>query len=396
MSAAITESLNTASLDQETLLELTRQTDPVGVLSIYVDARPGANPRAESIDIKNRLAELERRVASEGPPERAQTIHEGITRVAAEIKPLTDPEEPGRGRVLFAAMSDGWVRRVSTQLPVPSRVVLDRSPFIHPLLELLDEGGPAGVVLASRTEARLLEWRLGELIALRELRAGTVEPPHERSGPVGSRPSNRYGTPTGEQRNARERDRAARFIDRVAAATSRLAHQRGWEHILVGAGEHLTDALVRALPPAQRETALRDRRLLARLDPGALGDIVTERMHMAHSEFEHRLIRRVREDAQGAGAAALGVSEVVGALNQARVGHLVYDPFVRYHGSVGEDGSLFAAGESGPTFGWTPDTRLTERIVERALATGARVTPVEGAASDGLAEAAGIAAVLRW
>jgi hypothetical protein len=39
---------------------------------------------------------------------------------------------------------------------------------------------------------------------------------------------------------------------------------------------------------------------------------------------------------------------------------------------------------------------LTERIVERALETGARVTPVEGAASNGLAEASGIAAVLRW
>jgi hypothetical protein len=134
-------------------------------------ARPGASLRAASIDIKNRLAELERRVASEGPPERAQTIHEEITRLAAELKRLTDPEERGRGRILFAAIGDGWVRCVSTQLPVPSRVVLDRSAFIHPFLELLDVGGPAGVVLASRTEARLLEWRLGELIALRQLRA---------------------------------------------------------------------------------------------------------------------------------------------------------------------------------------------------------------------------------
>jgi hypothetical protein len=37
-----------------------------------------------------------------------------------------------------------------------------------------------------------------------------------------------------------------------------------------------------------------------------------------------------------------------------------------------------------------------ERIVERALETGPRVTPVEGAAGDGLSEAAGIAALRRW
>jgi hypothetical protein len=43
-----------------------------------------------------------------------------------------------------------------------------------------------------------------------------------------------------------------------------------------------------------------------------------------------------------------------------------------------------------------PAGRLTERMVERALDTGARLTPVEGAADDGLAEASGIAALLRW
>ena len=100
--------------------------------------------------------------------------------------------------------------------------------------------------------------------------------------------------------------------------------------------------------------------------------------------------------AHGAGTAALGLSEVVGALNQARVAHLVYDPFIRYRGSVGYDGSLYAEDETALTYGSTADERLTERIVERAFETGARVTPVEGAANDGLADAVGIAAVLRW
>jgi hypothetical protein len=39
---------------------------------------------------------------------------------------------------------------------------------------------------------------------------------------------------------------------------------------------------------------------------------------------------------------------------------------------------------------------LTERIVERGLLTGARVRPVAGAAATMLAEAGGIAALLRW
>jgi hypothetical protein len=39
---------------------------------------------------------------------------------------------------------------------------------------------------------------------------------------------------------------------------------------------------------------------------------------------------------------------------------------------------------------------LTERLVERALQTDARISPVEGAGDEGLRAAAGIAALLRW
>jgi Bacterial archaeo-eukaryotic release factor family 10 len=396
MTAVIAESFSTRSLDLQTVLELSRRGDPIGVLSVYLDARPGDGQLAASIDVKNRLAELERRLASESRAEYARAVQDGIARLAGELERLIDPEQAGRGRVLFAAIGDRWVTRVSTQLPVQSRVVLDRTPFIHPLLELLDEGRRAGVVLASRTEARLLEWRLGELIPLEVLSSELVEAPHERSGPVGSRPASRHGTPTGEQRNARERDEAGRFIERAAAAASRLSRERDWERLLVSAGEQLTDSLAGSLPPALQEVVVRDPRVLVRLDVPVLEQIVTERLTAAHDEFERQLVRKVSDDARGAGAAALGLSEVVGALNQARVAHLIYDPFIRYQGSVGHDGSLYADGETAPTSGATADARLTERLVERALETGAQVTPVEGAANDALAEASGIAAVLRW
>jgi hypothetical protein len=88
---------------------------------------------------------------------------------------------------------------------------------------------------------------------------------------------------------------------------------------------------------------------------------------------------------------------VAAALNSGRVAHLVYDPQVRYTGSVGADGLLSAGEELGPDGqAGTPEPRLTERLVERALATGARVSPVEGAAQGVLEESEGVAALLRW
>jgi stalled ribosome rescue protein Dom34 len=102
-------------------------------------------------------------------------------------------------------------------------------------------------------------------------------------------------------------------------------------------------------------------------------------------------------DAAGTGTAALGLSEVAAALNAGRVAHLVYDPQVRYTGTVGVDGALYGGDEVAPGGQQPrPEPRLTERLVERALDTGALITPIEGAAAGELADASGIAAILRW
>jgi hypothetical protein len=63
----------------------------------------------------------------------------------------------------------------------------------------------------------------------------------------------------------------------------------------------------------------------------------------------------------------------VAALNEGRVEHVIYDSARRYTGGIGPDGSLFADGERLGLGKEEP--RLLERIVERALHTGARVTP---------------------
>jgi hypothetical protein len=369
-------------------------------VSIYVDAQPGGpgtRSRGPAIDIKNRLAELERSIGADGPPELARAMRDRLERLAPEIERLLDPRESGRGRALYVPLADGPAARFTSQLPLSNRVVLDSSAFIHPLLELLDEGRPAGVVLASRGEASLLEWRLGELRWLSSVAPDGAEAPHERSGPVAPSPGGAHTTPMREQREARERTQARRFAEQVAAAISRLAREHGWERLLVSGGERLTEPLLDALPPDLGRVTIRDPRVLAQLDPSDLAAAVTETLRSDHREREMRLIRAIRDAAHGAGTAALGLSEVAAALNEGRVAHLAYDPEVRYQGSLDEDRGLHADGEAAPAGGGlVHEPRLTERIVERCLETGARITPVEGASADALADSDGIGALLRW
>jgi hypothetical protein len=66
-------------------------------------------------------------------------------------------------------------------MPVPNRVVLDSSAFVHPLIELLDEGRPAGVVLASTREPACSNG--GSAISSQSLGSNPRRSRHLMSGP---------------------------------------------------------------------------------------------------------------------------------------------------------------------------------------------------------------------
>jgi hypothetical protein len=373
--------LTASGLNDAVLLDLLRMEDPLGVLSVFVEMpADGADRRAE-IEIKNKLAHLEDRAGGNGSLLRAEALRSTLALVAPALERLLDPGETGRGGAVFAPLGGPGVISITTPMPLASRVVLDSRPFVRPLLELLDEGEPAGVVLTSARETELLDWRLG---ALRRLTRITREPEGEQ-GPA---------TTPHDQRARRERDRQLRWIEDVAADVSRLASEHGWERLLISGDERLTGPLVEALPPDLRANALLDARRLHEHDQPTLAAAVAERLGQDRAGRNARLSRRVRAAALGAQRGALGLSEVVAALNEGRAEHVIYDSALRYSGSVAPDGSLLAAGEA-PGLG-KHEPRLLERILERAFRTGARVTPVDGSAADKLADAGGIAALLRW
>lgn len=200
---------------------------------------------------------------------------------------------------------------------MPTRLA---GPFVPPLLELFDEGRPAGVVLASAADARLLEWRLGKLQLLSRLEQEELATPHERAGQIGGGPPGQFRTPMLEHREARQRDRAQRFLDRVAEVAGGMASERRWERILVSGGERWTEPVATKLPEPLHEKAILDTRMLAGLDDGRLLAAVTERLHEDHTSRQQRLLEQIRDAGQ---ADALGPSEVVAALNAGMVAHLV-------------------------------------------------------------------------
>ena len=131
-------------------------------------------------------------------------------------------------------------------------------------------------------------------------------------------------------------------------------------------------------------------------DSRALAEIVWRRLERQQTQWDLSLTEEIRASAM-AGRGALGVSDVLAALNEARVMHLIYDPEIRYAGFIAEGGQLLNGREQRPLHEHVcAEPRMTERMVERCLETGARITPVQGAAATVLADAGGVAARLRW
>jgi hypothetical protein len=143
-----------------------------------------------------------------------------------------------------------------------------------------------------------------------------------------------------------------------------------------------------------RQNVVRDSRHRTEIDGPVLAVAVAQLLGGERAERHLELVRGVRDAALGAGTGALGLADVLVALNDARVEHLIYDPQVRYVGAVGADDVLLASPHAGGLL--VEESRLTERIVERCLRTAARITPLDAIAAATLADAGGIAALLRW
>jgi hypothetical protein len=391
----VVRELTAAELGDDVLLDLIRTDDPLGVLSIYVDGASTATDRGAAIDIRNRLVELQRSVADDGSPRLTEALSATLRRIAPAVERSFDPRASGRGRALFASLGGGELTSISSRLRLPNRVVLDSTPFIHPLLELIDEGRPAGVVLTSSRSADVLEWRLGDLRRVRHVRAGPALTHGERPGPVVARAGRAQQiTPMREQRSRRECERRHRFLEDVAVETVHLAGERGWERILIAGEQRLIGPLIDTLPNSLRRKVVRDSRHLTEIDGPVLAIAVAERLARERTERHIALARRVRDAALGTGRGVLGLADVLDALNDARVEHLIYDPEVRYVGALGADDLLLASPEAVGVV--VEESRLTERIVERCLRTSARITPLEATAAAALADAGGIAALVRW
>lgn len=361
------------TLTQSTVAELVRWRPAHGVLSLYADADPADRGGRWRIELRNGL-DRAIEAGARGDRETQLAVEETVKRIEQVL--LTEPTEAGgRGLIGFveANRGPGEERWYAAQVaPRRTEARYGRAPHVSPLIEMLDDGAPVGIVAVSAERVRLFHWHLGRLEQLHDWELDVFSLDwRERKAPGPSDPAagQMVSAAGRDQYNQRLESNRERFAHQTGALAQVSVAEYGWSRILVFGGERYTPHFAQGFAGRCELRQVESSDLVSQ--PTQLIEERVERLlPVLNRDRERVLIERVKEAAFAEARGSFGAQETLQALEEGRVEHLIYDA-ERDH----------------------PDV---ERMIELALSTGAAITPVEGESAAALEEQGGVAALLRY
>lgn len=394
------------AIDETILKNLIGFSDDGGILSFYVGFTPeqAADPQpATPIEIKNQIRDLKKRLRDSESHDRWQAVEKRLDALEdGALASLLDPKAHGRGRALFAAVSDDRTETVSLQVPFRERVIFDERPYVRPLVAAHDEGRAAGILVVSRSGGSLYEWSTGECEELQswDFELTDAQLADVKSGPSADNPRQQQkGMVNRERFEDRIDENRSRFLRDVLGDVATTLKDRSWDRLVVAGSPKVRDETIEAVPKENGLRVLRADNDWEGLGPSELSDRAWPVLRSVHREREVELVDTAIDRALAGGAGALGMRQVCNALNQGQISHLLFRSELEAEGYSTEEGTLHAD-VSGPAaqagFEMRPERLFVERLVEKVIETSGSVTPVDEEAADRLDEHDGIAALLRW
>lgn len=361
------------------------------VLSVY--ARTDARDPANTNHVPGWLIALRNGLRAVEDPSRHPELPALLERIEREATALA-PSERGRSFAWFVT-PDGALdrrfplldRRFPLQIPLQDDlVVLDDRPFISPLVEVVDRGSAAQLVLVGSETVRLLRWEQGSISepedSTWEMSLGDWR---DYQGPAAA---GQHTATHAEHFDARVDESRRKFFDSVGASLASRFEALGDDRVVIAGEGRMTRAFANSLSASARERVIDV--IDSNVNDGIPSDVGRVLELLLERHWRQEVIAAAAataESALGGGSAALGPDETLASLVQARVERLFLDPHFDY-----------AMGDLGPQARQafdSRDARIAEVAVELAIAGGARVTAVDSTVTA-VAEAGGMLAQLRY
>jgi Bacterial archaeo-eukaryotic release factor family 10 len=347
---------------------------PHGVLSVYLGFDPADRGGAWRTELRNGLdavleaqreAEHDRRVALRATAKRLMERFED-----GDLRP------PPRGEAGFVEVADkGGAERwfgASSAPAATACVEFAPEPVVAPLLALCGHNGPRGVALLSSERVRLFcfaggaleeieDWELSiTSLDWRERKAHSASDPARAQG-VGSSGHDQF-----EERLDHNRQR---FLAECGGLAVRRLEADGLEEAIAFGAAREIESFGSGFGSSRVPLRVGEELDLISAPKGKLAELAAAAIERLDAERDRAVVARALEEVKGGSRGAAGLGETKEALGKGRVDHLVFD------GGIGEE---------------------AESLIRAALASSARVTVVRGDLAAPLAEAEGVAAVLRY
>ncbi len=353
------------------------------MLSLYLNLDPSefATPPARESLVHSLLDQAAQHIRGDGVDRGDRKDLEAALERARAFLENELPAEGAHAVAVFAAEPLELFEVLTLPRALPTRFAIGRSPLIAPLAAIAAEESWA-VALVNRRAGRLLRGDGSRLTELADVR-DDVHGQHDQGG-------------WSQARYERSVDNEVeQHLRRVAELLAREHRRDGFDHLLVGGPREILGDFESKL-----ESEVADRvagRIEVDVD-SATPDDVLEAMRPQLEEQEER---REQEGLERLGAplTAVGLPDVLAALNERRVEVLLIDESLSEPGGacpacgwLGESGIDTCPADGAPL---EPVEDLREAAVELALGQDARVLPVRRHV-ERLREEGGIAALLRF
>lgn len=288
------------------------------VISLYLDLDPErfATPQARASQVRSLIDDASRQVDREPDlgHEDKVSLREDIERLD---RYLSSPEAPYQGAhslAVFCASRDELFETVQLTRPVQARVVIERVPFVAPLIETVQQRRWC-VILVSRRSARLFAGAADELREERQVE-DDVHGQHDQGG---------LSQPRYERSVEKDVDDHLR---RVAELVRRMWRRERSDRVALGGPREVVPRFEALLPEEIRACIVPGRvevDVASASDEqivGAIGALVEEDDRHREREALDRLAAGVGSGGRAKG----GPDDTVGALNERRVQTLLLEP----------------------------------------------------------------------
>lgn len=353
---------------------LTEWHPPLGVLSVYLGFDPADRTGAWRTELRNGLdAVLE--AAKDAEHDRRVALRETAKRLTERFED-GDLRPPPRGEAGFVEVAEkaGQERWWGTGVaPLATACVeLADEPVVTSLVDLSCRGKRRGVALLSSERVRLLRCAEGTLEELEEWELSITSLDwRERKAQSTNNPARAQGVSSSghDQFDERLEHNRQRFLTECGGLAARALEEDGLAELLVFGPPSDVESFNAGFNSSQAKLAHGGDADLISTPKGKLIEVVADVAERLDAERDRALVERALGEAKGGSRGSVGIQETAEALAQGRVDHLVLDS------GIGDQ---------------------AEPLVRGALAGSAQVTIVRDELAEPLAEAEGVAAILRY